>query len=522
MYVYGVPAGGKRIVFNNDISIMVPSGGWYHQKREEGSLGTVYAPRNNRPIGYRDGMFSIDDEFDSYAIGVKIAENEIDGKKFEDGKRQIARNLKTADKFQKGEVLYEDDEIFVARFYLKMSFGIELRSSYRSSNSGIDIYLYMGLVFTKRFAYTLTAGTSNDMRDPVEDGILCSIRQVDHVSGGAVSAAASSTQHIKQSDKPVINTNSVHTSAKPAKSAPPPDPEAEKKRAERVLNRRVDDFKDEALANLKQKSASASAEKIRGQLVALVEEPLKAAQDHQRSQAQQLSTASFFAFSLKKQLKQAIADDDAKIAKLKEYVQEACSLNNDAAVAMAYFIEHPGKSWDDLAQSDFKFANSNSGSTGYYGMVYTLKELGLVKEGRSSGWNAKTVHTFDKRLSFTWPKPTDREISEEALRLLYSSMGGDAGTSPEKMREDIRAALLKDINAKALPGKYYTPTKGEMEALKEQVYDALLCYEPATASELCQRDRGLADVSSQRVSSLLRQLMMEGRVVRNGTRYETA
>ena len=145
-----------------------------------------------------------------------------------------------------------------------------------------------------------------------------------------------------------------------------------------------------------------------------------------------------------------------------------------------------------------------------------------MKEGRSSGWNAKTVHTFDKRLSFTWPKPTDREISEEALRLLYSSMGGDAGTSPEKMREDIRAALLMDINAKALPGKYYTPTKGEMEALKEQVYDALLCYEPATASELCQRDHGLADVSSQRVSSLLRQLMMEGRVVRNGTRYETA
>ena len=497
---------------------MVPSGGWYHQKREEGSLGAVYAPRNNRPIGYREGMFSIDDEFDCYAIRVKISENEIDGRKFEDGKRQIARKLKEEEKFQKGEVLYEDDEIFVARFYLKMSFGLEIRSSYRSSNSGIDIYLYMGLVFTKRFAYTLSAGSSKDMRDPVEDGILRSIRQADHVGGGAA-APASIPAPAKPTPAPAKPTPAP---AKPTKPTPPPDPEAEKKRAERAMSNRISRFNHEACSNLKRKAASASAENIRSQLVTLLEEPLKAAQEHQRSQAQQLSAASFFAFVLKKQLKQAIADDDVKIAKLKEHVQAARNLNNDAAVAMAYFIEHPGKSWDDFEESDLKFANSGSGRNGYYGMVSTLKELDLVKEGRSSGWQAKTIHTFDKRLSFTWPEPTDREISEEALRLLYSSMGGDAGTSPEKMREDIRAALLKDINAKALPGKYYTPTPGEMEALKEAVYDAVLCYGPANASELCQRDRSLADVSSQRVASLLRQLMLEGRIVRNGTRYETA
>lgn len=133
----------------------------------------------------------------------------------------------------------------------------------------------------------------------------------------------------------------------------------------------------------------------------------------------------------------------------------------------------------------------------------------------------KSIHTFDKRLSFIWPKSSDQEIRDEALRLLYSSMGGDAGTAPEKMRADIREARLKDINAKALPGKYHTPTKGELEELKELVYDALLCYEPATASELCQKDRGLANVSAMKVSSLLRQLIMEERVVRNGNRYET-
>ena len=71
MYVYGVPAGGKRVTFNNELSIMVPDGCVYSTNREDDQIGCIIKPES-RPIGYRDGMFRLSDDAEGMWLKIKL------------------------------------------------------------------------------------------------------------------------------------------------------------------------------------------------------------------------------------------------------------------------------------------------------------------------------------------------------------------------------------------------------------------------------------------------------------------
>ena len=78
MKVYGVPAGGKNVCFNDDFTLRIPYGAIYwvglHEDIDEDSLVGMIGFPESRPSNYRDGQFELDtDETNVASMNIKRA-----------------------------------------------------------------------------------------------------------------------------------------------------------------------------------------------------------------------------------------------------------------------------------------------------------------------------------------------------------------------------------------------------------------------------------------------------------------
>ena len=512
MYVYGVPAGGKRVTFNNELSIMVPDGCVYSTNREDDQIGCIIKPES-RPIGYRDGMFRLSDDAEGMWLKIKLGRDDIKPEDFASNKRNFVDGLRHKDNVFYPAVLHEDEHILAVKAYLKITLGIQLNTSSYSRSSEQGFYIYTGFAMMPGNVYTLTGGASHDHNDPWEDSVLRSARHAGYITGAAKVAGGPA---IPAATKPQPGRSAA---AKAAAPEPRPDPEVARRRATEKLNYHLKRHSKEAGEETWRKQVDVHARDFRKELHAALESFQASVEQEKRNAETELGNTSFFAFSRKGQLKQSIVALEQKRLNITAAIRNGDSLSAKACAIMAYFVANPGSGWVGLNLSPIRFVNDQAGRSAFTAYAGELEKIEFCKVQNKDDWRDPERYTFDSRLKFTWPEPTQQDIAMESLTMLYISMGGDRGVTSDKMREDILATFASDPDAKALPGKRHIRTKAEQEEFKESVYDALWGMGSARASELLLENYGLADASVSEVSSVLRELMLEGKVVRDGSCY---
>ena len=224
----------------------------------------------------------------------------------------------------------------------------------------------------------------------------------------------------------------------------------------------------------------------------------------------ELASQGFFAFGRKKELRQQIAEEAAKISILNGLKAEATDILQKSIIinAICTLCMKPDQR---MTVPEMCGTEDTKVTMPVAQKMNAMKDKGLVV--RTEGGRMAAFHLAAYPAPFTMSfMPSEKEIEAECLRKIVD--GNDLKVKGTLTKESV----AKAVSERMLAGTWKTvstptPTAKENERYKRIILQ-VLNHKGMTVSEIQAAHSKLRDISNQRLSAILRQMTLNGEIER--------